>query len=251
MAIQKTEAFVLKTMPFRSSSMIGTFFTRDFGKVRGLAKGVRDERQARAASFELFTRLELVYYEKTRSDLHLVSDFFVLDSYGALRSRLESITYASYFSELLDKVCEIHDPHPELFGLLEFSFRFLSSLPGERLSRIFEVKLLNEIGWLPFLSACLECGNPHLEQGYFSVRQGALVCPACRSKYPDAFFFGPEALKAVRHYIGHSLQEAVQWPLSSSTEAELEKLMTSFFNDRLDYPLKSRSFLDRIKPVLT
>ena len=49
MAIQKTDAIVLKTQPFRSSSLIITFFTRSFGKLRGLAKGVRQENQTRFA----------------------------------------------------------------------------------------------------------------------------------------------------------------------------------------------------------
>ena len=88
MAIQKTEAIVLKTQPFRSSSLIITFFTRDFGKIRGIAKGVRQENQTRAAVYELFTRLEIIYYEKLRSDLHLVSDAAILES---LRRTLESL----------------------------------------------------------------------------------------------------------------------------------------------------------------
>ncbi|MGH7890395.1 MAG: DNA repair protein RecO, partial [Thermodesulfobacteriota bacterium] len=79
MAIQKTEAFVLKTQPFRSSSLIVTFFSRDFGKLRGVVKGVRREREMRGALYELFTHLEILFYEKTRSDLHLVSEASILN----------------------------------------------------------------------------------------------------------------------------------------------------------------------------
>ena len=43
MALQKTEAFVLRTNPFRSSSLVVTTFTRGFGKVKGVAKGVRGD----------------------------------------------------------------------------------------------------------------------------------------------------------------------------------------------------------------
>lgn len=250
MAIQKTEAFILKTIPFRSSSLISTFFTRDFGKIRGLAKGVRDERQNRSASFELFTRLEIVYYEKSRSDLHLISDSFILDTYESLRSRLETIAFASYFCELVDKLCEIHDPHPKIYDLLDFSFRYLASLPGERLSRLFEVKLLNEIGWLPYLDSCLECGNANLEEGFFSARQGALLCTVCKPKYPDSIAMERVALRAVRSYIRQDLEEAIRLPLSAKSDENMKKIMHGFFLERLDAPLKSRRFLDQIQPVL-
>jgi DNA repair protein RecO (recombination protein O) len=186
MAIQKNPAIVIKTLPFRTSSLIVTSFTRDFGKVRGLAKGVRLERETRGALYELFSHLEIVYYEKTRSDLHLISEAFLLDSYDALRIRFDSIAYASYFAELVDELTEIQDPHPKIFDLLDFSFQYLASLPGQRLARLFEIKLLNEIGWLPYLEGCLTCRKPVPEKGYFSARQGALLCENCAASHPDA-----------------------------------------------------------------
>src|SRR3989338_3444317 len=126
MAIQKTEAFVLKTQPFRSSSLIVTVFSDHFGKLKGIVKGVRREREARGAIFELFTRLEIIFYEKIHSDLHLISEGFILDSNDHIRTRLDAIAYASYFCELVDQLCEVHDPHQGVFDLMDFSFRFIS-----------------------------------------------------------------------------------------------------------------------------
>src|SRR6185436_7626614 len=98
MAIQKASAIVLRTQPFRSSSLIVTFFTKEFGKVRGIAKGVRLERETRGALYELFSYLDIVYYEKSKSDLHLISEAAILDSYDAIRTRLDCIAYASYLA---------------------------------------------------------------------------------------------------------------------------------------------------------
>lgn len=246
MAIQKNPAIVLKTQPFRTSSLIATFFTRDFGKVRGLAKGVRLERETRGALYELFSHLEIVYYEKTRSDLHLVSEAFLLDSYEALRVRLDSIAYASYFAELVDELTEVQDPHPKIFELLDFSFQYLASLPGKRLARLFEIKLLNEIGWLPYLEGCLTCRKSVPEAGFFSARQGALLCTACARAHPDALPMGREPLAAMRYYIQNNLDHAVKLALGRPAEIELERLMNRFLMDRLAKPLKSRSFMEKV-----
>lgn len=250
MAIRKTEAIVLKTMPFRTSSLIVTLFSRDYGKIRGLAKGVRLERETRGALYELFTRLEVVYYEKTRSDLHLLSEAFLDESYEPMRAQLESITYAAYFAELVDETTEIQDAHPQLFELLDFSFRYLSSIPGERVARLFEIKLLREIGWLPYLDNCVNCSRSGLESGFFSARQGALVCPSCVNGFPDARPLEREALAVMRYYSGHELEDCLRHGISSQAEAELKTFMGRFFAERLSRPLKSRQFIEKIKPVM-
>lgn len=247
MSIQKASAIVLKTQPFRSSSLIVTFFTKEHGKVRALAKGVRLERETRGALYELFSYLDIVYYEKSRSDLHLLSEAAILDSYDAIRTELERITYASYFAELVDTLTEIHDPNENIFNLLDFSFRYLPSLPGRRLLRLFEVKLLNEIGWLPYLEGCLSCQQPVPEQGFFSARQGALLCGNCREKHPDALPIGREPLAVMRYYIQNDLEFSIKKPLSEQAEKDLEQIMNRFFLERLTRPFKSRIFLEKIE----
>jgi len=250
MAIQKTEAFVLKTQPFRSSSLIVTTFSRSFGKLKGIAKGVRREREMRGAQFELFTHLEMIFYEKTRSDLHLISEAAILESHDSLRTQLQRIVYASYFSELVDRLSENHDPHEGIFELLDFSFRFLTSVPGTRIARLFEIRLLREIGWIPYLDACLKCRASHLERGFFSVVQGALFCPVCGPGFSDARPINPEALAILRYYATHSLESSLKFRVGRQAERELEGLMEKFLLYRLGSPLKSRIFMDQIQPVL-
>ncbi len=250
MAIQKASAIVIKTLPFRSSSLIVTFFTQPFGKIRVLAKGVRLERETRGALFELFSFLDIVYYEKTKSDLHLLSEAAIIDGYDSVRTRLESISYASYFAELVDTLTEIHDPHENVFHLLDFCLRYLSSLPGTRLARLFEIKLLNEIGWLPYLEKCIRCDKSVPEKGFFSARQGALVCAACVEHYQDALPLAAEALAVMRHYIKHDLDQAIKFTVSPQTEIGLQKIMSRFLLERLNHPLKSTCFLDKITPIL-
>ncbi len=249
MAIHKTEAFVIKTQPFRSSSLIVTVFSQSFGKLRGVVKGVRKERELRGADYELFTHLEIVFYEKTRSDLHLISDAAILESNDGLRTRLPAIVYASYFSELVDSFFEVHESHPPVFELLKFAFRFLPSISEEKLSRLFEISLLREVGWVPYLDHCLKCQTP-LEQGFFSAVQGALFCANCARQHPDAKPIRAEALSVLRYYLDHPLEESIKLKMTQQTEHELGLLMERFLTFRFNTPLKTRSFLSQIQPLL-
>lgn len=249
MAIQKTEAFILKTQPFRSSSLIITFFSNKFGKLKGIAKGVRKEREMRGALYELFTHVDMVFYEKTRSDLHLVSEASIVDSFDVLRARLDTISYASYFCELVDVLTEVHDPHPNLFSLLEVSFRYLPAIPGERIARLFEIKLFNEIGWLPHLTGCIECGQTAFERGFFSPVQGTLICSNCSHKYPDVLPVSRETLSILRMYSARPLEDCLKIIPTSAAERELKKLMESFLAYRLHDALKTQRFMKAIRTV--
>lgn len=251
MAIRKTEAFVLKTQPFRSSSLIVTVFSRSFGKLRGIAKGVRREREVRGAVFELFTHLEILFYEKLRSDLHLISEAFILNSYDTLRTRLDAIAYASYYSEMVDYLCEVHDPHEGVFDLLQNAFKFLPSVQPERISRLFEIKLMKEIGWIPYLDACLSCQNPVIEQGSFSIAQGGVFCADCQSKAPESKSLSPETLAVLRFYTDHTFEECLKYRLLPETQKKLNNLMAQFMGYRIGFQFKSSQFLHKIAPILT
>jgi len=250
MSIHKTEALVLKTMPFRSSSLIVTFFTPHLGKVRGVVKGVHREGEIRQAGFELFTHAEYIFYEKKRSDLHLISDATILESHHALRDRLDGIAYASYFCELVDELTEVQDPHPKIFDLLKESFRFLPVIPPQRLETVFMTQLLREMGWLPFLESCLECGAKPLEKGFFSIPHGALLCERCHPKDPAALPVGSGALSILRSYSKDAMADCLRASHNSLIESQIKTLLVTFLNYRIGKVLKTRRFLDSIRTVL-
>lgn len=204
----------------------------------------------RGSTFELFTQLEIIYYEKLRSDLHLISEAFLLESYEPVRCRIESIMYASYFVELVDLLTEVHDPHDKIFQLLDFSFRYLPSLPPERLARIFEVNLLFEVGWLPYLEGCIQCERKNLEAAFFSPEQGGLLCKGCAPSASDAKPISYETLSVLRYYSSHEIEDSMKLPLSHQTEQGLALLMQRFFIFRLQRPLRSRQFIEKVNPVL-
>ncbi|HOE69151.1 MAG TPA: DNA repair protein RecO [Candidatus Omnitrophota bacterium] len=250
MSIHKVEGIVLKTQPFRSSSLIVTFFTKEAGKIRGVVKGVHREGEIRQAGFEIFTRAEIIFYEKRRSDLHLISDAAILESNDPIRNRLESIVYGSYFCELVDELTEVQDPHPEIFELLRTAFRFLSVVPPEKLTTVFTVKLLGAMGWIPYTDGCVSCGARPLEKGYFSVKQGALLCEACRSKDGGAPAITPVALALLRVFIRNEMRECLEHSHFSYALNEVQRLLTQFLNFRIGKVLRTKRFIDSVRSAL-
>ncbi len=237
--IQKTEAIVIRTRPFRSSSLIVTFFTQNFGKMQGIVKGVHREGERRGAEFELFTHLEILFYEKKRSDLHLISETSILDSHSQLRQSLEGLLDASFFCELTEELTETGDPHPQLFELLKVCFRYLSVLPAVKLRNLFEMKLLNEIGWQPHLDSCLKCGGVVPEIGFFSIRDGGMLCSSCRGTDLASKKLAAEPVRLLRFLSQKDLDACLKETFTQQAEVEIQNLLYQFLLYRLGKPLKS------------
>lgn len=249
MAIQKAEAFILNTHPFRTSSLIVTAFSRPFGKVKGLVKGVRREGVVRPGTFEPFNLLEIVYYEKIRSEIHLISEAAILETFEPLRRDLETLATAYYLVELVDQLTETQDPHEAIFELLHFAFQFLPSLPLPLFTRFFEVRLLYETGFLPHLGTCLGCGAREMKKTFYSARQGAIFCEHCRSKAPEARPVHPQVLESIGLFMDGEISEAVKNPLKGEVEKELKELVERFLSERLGRPLRTRRFLNQVRSL--
>ena len=250
MAIQKTEALVLRTQPFRTSSLIVTVFSRSFGKVKGVVKGVRQEGAGRPSAFEPFTLLEVIYYEKLRSDLHLISEFEILETFNLLSANLQTLATAYYLTELVDQLTELHDPHEKLFDLLYFSYRILPTVSALLLARYFEIRILLEIGLLPHLQDCLVCGGEVSEKVYLSSRQGGALCSGCAKKFQDARRVMPETIETLRHFASETdAAEAVKRQVSEKAQKEIGKRMEGFILERTGKKLSSRRFLSQVEAL--
>ena len=123
-------------------------------------------------------------------------------------------------------------------------------IPPSKLETVFVTQLLREMGWLPFLESCLACGAKPLEKGFFSIRQGALLCERCRSKDTAALPVGPGALATLRSYSKDALADCLRVSHSSVIESQIKTLITTFLNYRLGKVLKTRRFLDSIRTAL-
>ena len=91
MPIHKADAIVLNKRDFRETSLIVDFFSRDFGRICGLLKGIRTEPAKFATNLELFSLNEVIFYSGRSSTLHLVSQADIKDNFTALRQSIAKI----------------------------------------------------------------------------------------------------------------------------------------------------------------
>ena len=159
MTIRKTEAIVLRSWDFSESSLVISFYTRELGKINGLAKGIKSRREKYGGYLQPFTYNDIVFYQKIHTGLCTISQCNLRDFFPAIREDLEKTAYASYFVELIDKTTPVQDENIEIFNLLLRSLTLLSTEDAKKVSRIFEIKLLDLLGLMPTITNCIHCGS--------------------------------------------------------------------------------------------
>src|SRR5205814_4196764 len=105
-----------------------TRFTREFGKVRALAKGGRRLRSNFEVAFDLLTVCRIVFLRKAHGGLDLLTEAQMVERFPVLRQNLPALYAGYYVAELLADGTQDYDPHPPLFDAAIETLRGL----GER-----------------------------------------------------------------------------------------------------------------------
>jgi len=244
----KTLAFILKTQDYRDTSLLCHFYTRDFGKVHGIIKGIRETRARFGSTLEPFSLNEILFYRRRRgSDLHQVTQVELLDLFSGIREDLEKLSYVSYFIELLDEMVELEEPAPEIFDLLKNTLTLMQAgASARRCARIFEVKLFEILGLLPEIKLCVVCGTPEPEPAYFSAKHGGIQCKKCSAGTGPLVPVSRGTLSFLSRVIRSDVSELQQVKVSQEVGEDLEKMMRRFVDFQLARPLKTVVFLEKM-----
>ena len=123
MALFKTQAIVTRSLHYGESDKILTFFTRDFGKLKGIAKGARRSKKRFQNVLGLFSHLRLIFFDREGMGLVRVESGDLLHPFPKIREDLKKIYYGNYYLELVNEMAGEREASPEAFDLL-LSFLF-------------------------------------------------------------------------------------------------------------------------------
>lgn len=246
MAIHKTEAIVLKTFDFRETSLIAHFFTKDYGRINGILKGIRKDPKKFASTLEPFSLNEVIFYSGHASGLHLTSQCDLMDNFNCIRARLESVASASYAVDLINRLLPAEEKNEEVYRLTCFTLKQIDKgEDSEKVLRIFIIKLLKLIGFQPRLDGCVMCNGNIFEAAYFNVSRGGLLCPACAPRSANnSIGVLRGTIASITHMERNSGEDSLRLELAPRIKNELDGIIRNFMEFHLQINLKSRQLLE-------
>src|SRR6185503_9243147 len=140
MSSEKATALVLKVVEFSETSSVVMLFTREFGKIHGLAKGARRPKGPFESALDLLALVRIVFLRKSSDALDLLTEAKLERRFRPAGGDLSSLYAAYYIAELLSDLTDDYDPHVELFDAAEQTLAALRT-PGNAALLILRFEL--------------------------------------------------------------------------------------------------------------
>lgn len=241
------EAIVLRRRDLGEADRLLTLFSREHGKLRQIAKGVRRPKSRKAGHLELFNRVRLLVARGR--DLDIITQAEAVESYPHIHKDLLLVGYAGYAIELLDHFTVDEEKNTTLYRLIAETLTHLDQ--GDEpngVIRHYELRLLDEVGFRPELFLCVSCAKEiRPEAQFFSHEKGGVVCPQCGSKERSAAPLSLAALKVLRHFQRNAYSVAARAKVRPSVHVEIDQLMENFFAGLLERRLNVPHFIRRVQ----
>ena len=243
----RVEAVVLRHSEFGEADRLLTLYTREQGKLRCIAKGVRKIRSRKAGHIQPFSRAKLMLARGR--DLWIITQAELIDAYPSLQENLVILGYASYVIELLDRFTYEEGANPPLYRLLTRTLERLTKNPHpDMVVRYYDMRLLDLVGFRPQLFNCVSCEKEIIAKDqYFSAQRGGVLCPSCGHASAIARPIPMQVLKYMRHFQRSSYQSAMKAPYHQGVFKEFENILNYYYLYILERRLNSPGFLRKVK----
>lgn len=178
----RVRAVVLNRMPYGEADLIVSFFTREFGKVRGLAKHGRKSQKRFGNVLSGPALVELSFTHTSGRDLVRLEEGELVRSFDGLSADVTRLAMASHALELTDAFCALQDPSPDVLDLLLWVLdRLDKDIRPEEALFLFRLRILGLAGFGPNFSACPVCGGKPCagEEIELNPDQGGLTHRKC------------------------------------------------------------------------
>lgn len=243
----RVEAIILRHIDWGEADRILTLYTREEGKLRAIAKGVRKVTSRKAGHLEPFTRSALLLARG--HDLWIVSQAEAQEVHTPISQDLTRFAYASYVVELLDRFTYEEGENRRLYQLLSETLQRIATLENPYLAvRYYDIRLLDLLGFRPELHSCVSCGAViQPENQYFSAQLGGAVCPTYGLTVSPLAPVSMPTLKYLRHLQRSSWNEAQRANPTPEIRQEMETLLQNYFTYLLEHRLNTPRFLREVR----
>jgi len=253
MTAEKTEAIVIRTVPWSETSSVVTLFTREFGKVTAVAKGARRLKSPFETSLDLLAKSYVVLIPKSNDTLDILTEAKLTRRFRSGQRALFPLYCGFYLAELANVFTENHIRLPGVFEALDESLVKLDEMRDPaKIVLAFELKFLSQLGHLPTFELCAGCGH-FVESApgstyLFGAEAGGLLCSRCLPGQRSVLRIHSETVDCFRNAIVESESKNEDtWNIPAISREEVRIVMERFLCSLVDRRLRLMDFIDDLR----
>lgn len=184
----ESEALILRNFNLAEQDKIVIFFSREYGILKGVAKGARKFNNRFGSSLEpMSAHVKIYYYLKENKELATISQCDILEDFFDIQRDPQVLFILGYFSELIEEFIPTHPNSEILFRLVLKSLQALKSgIDADGLGAYFEAWFLKLNGLVPDFYRCKKCGVKLPAGGWLSPSRDGIYCEDCTSSKKES-----------------------------------------------------------------
>lgn len=201
----RTQGIVLKKENRLEADQLFTVYTKDFGRLEILGKGIRKIKSKLRSSIDLFYLSEIEFIQgRTYKTL---TDALLIDKFENLKKDLKRLAIAFRITEIAEELIAGQEPDKKIWDLLKGTLKKLNQ-PSFRIFDwrlvccYFFWNLISFLGYKPQLYFCVFCQKKLFpEKNYFSFQEGGVVCQKCHKKFSKGREIPLDTIKILRIFL--------------------------------------------------
>ena len=253
MPLYTTNAIVIRSHHYGESDKIVTFFTKDFGKLKGIAKGARRSKKRFQNALDLFSHLRLIFFDREGMGLIRAENCDILHTFPKIREDLKKIFYGNYYLELVNEMSGERESNADAFDLLlSFLLTLETKETQEEQLRMFEIRMLSLFGYRPNMKRCGLCRKDwddfkEIFSVFFSIEKGVLVCGQCSNVLSHSIPLSLGTARLIERISQMELDRIDRLKFTHQALSESRELLPKFITYQLGKELKSWKALNSME----
>lgn len=255
MSVLTSEAVVLRTWPVHESDLIVSFFTRDYGRMRGVAKAALKSRKRFGGALEPMTQARAWFVERPRQELVRLDQLEILRSPLSARVDQSRLAVLSFFAEVIDEALPERDPQETVYRLLVSVLEHTNAVQSEPLTpgvvqpwmplTYFSLWMTRLMGLLPDLGRCIVCAEAlHASEISYSNYTDGLFCELHRNG--SASTLSADSWQLAQRMLRTPASAFVSEPWTRKRGQDLRRFTLQTLERHLERKLRSAEALARL-----
>ncbi len=243
MAVLTSDAVILRTWPVQEADLIVSFFTRDYGKLRGVAKAALKSRKRFGGALEPMTVARAWYAERPRQELGRLDQLEILRSPLSDAVDAARMTALSFYAEVLDEALPEHDPQETVYRLLMTVLEQTTTAQPWMPVTYFALWMTRLLGLLPDVVHCTVCGEELVAgEVSFSSYADGLFCKV----HAQGNALSEESWRLAQRMLKHPVAAFAEEPWPRRKGQDLRRFVVQALERHLEKKLKSAEMMARI-----
>ncbi|MDD8048732.1 MAG: DNA repair protein RecO [Thomasclavelia sp.] len=239
------EGIVLKTQDYKDNDSLVTVYTKEYGKITLVARGVKKVKSKNSPACQSLTHSEFTFIP--RKGLSVLIKASSINFYRYLKEDIILEAYASYFLEFVYQFAGENEPDEVMFDTLNQALKLVNEGYDYRLVYLLYNAYILKVSGAPLqVDSCVNCNHTDKIVG-ISLSSGGLVCANCIGEFDQRY--DKDFLLAFRHLNKLDLNHIDMLDIKEEYLDELTTIMDYYIDEFTGLRFKTRKFINKLKKL--